>query len=207
MSSVKIEIESEAIASLISDLHLLAAGEWMINAQGEASEDVYNFFQKWYRAGGRERFVNPQLSTHGAGRATTRWFEQSVLQSWEPRNARESGFDFVNDNASFALKVTGGTISAKNASALTIPLTPEAHAKRVAQYSETVGKLFRPKNKNYLARVVEGGIEPVYLLRKSVSIKPNPSLIPTEEEVAAPYESALYEALMREANSLFNTPE
>jgi len=84
---------------------------------------------------------------------------------------------------SICQKVFGGTITAKRAGALTIPITAEAHGRRASVLERALGiKLFRlPNHPDVLAGIREGKMRPYYLLRKSVSQPPDPTALPPEE--------------------------
>ena len=82
-----------------------------------------------------------------------------------------------------AQKYYGGRISAKAAGALTLPLIPDAYARRASTYEAETGlKLFILKpadsGKAFLAAKENGGITLVYLLTKSVHQDKDPTALP-----------------------------
>lgn len=195
---VLIETKNQDIISFLSDLRLLNRVDWIKSSQEESSVVMSEFVLTWYDKQGRELFLNARLPTHGAGRKSTRWFEDEVLSKWEVGDVLDTGFMINNHSQSFGKKVYGGTIFAKNARALTIPICPEAHGHRASEYSDQIAKLFRPKDKDYLAHNINGDkIKVVYLLRTSVSIKSNAELLPQEELLIAAYEQSLSDAIYR----------
>ena len=98
-------------------------------------------------------------------------------------------------------KIFGGTITAKRAGALTIPMHPNAHGRSVAQLKEDNGLvIFRVLDT--LWGYKRGGGESVlyYLLRKSVTQKPWPGSIPTKGEMEAVVSSSFTEWLRSKLN-------
>lgn len=86
----------------------------------------------------------------------------------------------------FAQKLYGGTIRAKAAKALTIPLIPEAHGRFASTFEEEMGvKLFRPKGTRILAMSKDGDMIPVYALAKAASIKAEPKALPPAAAISA----------------------
>lgn len=93
----------------------------------------------------------------------------------------------VND-ATFAQKVFGGTITPKSRKALTIPVDPRAHGRTVGVFTQETGiKLFFLRTKKgglsgLLAGESGSGINVFYLLAKSVRQKPDPNALPPESD-------------------------
>lgn len=86
----------------------------------------------------------------------------------------------------FNIHVHGGTIKAKIAKALTIPLVAEAHGESVASYVRKTGNfLFRNKKETVLMEEEGDGVRPVYALRKAVTITEDPDALPSDEYLAA----------------------
>ncbi len=90
----------------------------------------------------------------------------------------------------FAQKLFGGTIRAKQAKALTIPLTPEAYGRTAATFEHETGKrLFLVKKGDvaeglgYLAINEGGKITAEYALRTSVFQDPDPTALPDMDVV------------------------
>jgi hypothetical protein len=75
-------------------------------------------------------------------------------------------------------KVYGGTITPKRAKALTIPVHPDGHGRMASEVDGlfVAGKV--DQNKGVLARKAGGGIEVIFLLRKSVTQDPDPTALP-----------------------------
>lgn len=155
----------------------------------------------WYQEKGNDYFDNPDSKTHGAGRQDTMWAE-GMVQGWSctaTGDAAVVGFTHPTAPGSFYYKVHGGTITAKNTRALTIPINPLAHGKKVSEIEAYLGeKLFRPygadgKKADYLAAQIQGeGLVPMFALRKSVHVDPWPGAVPDESDIKA---TATYAAM------------
>ena len=89
----------------------------------------------------------------------------------------------------YAHKVQGGTIEAKRASFLTIPITPEAYGRTAAVFERETGmKLFALGHggQGVLAvKSADGQVIPQYVLKKSVNQKPDPDAMPDMKAMAA----------------------
>jgi hypothetical protein len=92
-------------------------------------------------------------------------------------------------------KIHGGVIRAKKAGALTIPVHPLAYGRRASVLNQKLkftpaGKstailpLFRPKGKDYLAAEdASGKLTVYYILKKSITQKPDPKALPPNGEM------------------------
>lgn len=81
----------------------------------------------------------------------------------------------------FPQKVFGGTITAKNVDALTVPISPLAHGRRASVFeAETGYQLFRPKGHNVLDAVIGGQAVSIYALVKSVTQAADPRALPPD---------------------------
>ncbi|HSI15709.1 MAG TPA: hypothetical protein VK961_26920 [Chthoniobacter sp.] len=86
----------------------------------------------------------------------------------------------------FAQKVFGGTITAKNVDALTVPISPLAHGRRASVFEEETGyRLFRPKGHNVLDAIIGGEVVPIYALVKSVTQSADPNALPPDAQLEA----------------------
>lgn len=97
----------------------------------------------------------------------------------------------IND-PTFAQHLFGGTITAKIAGALTVPVAPEAHGRTVRVFEQETGiQLFRIKARDGgLSNVLLGQFGPhdiraVYLLKSSVTQAPDPQALPPRERFTA----------------------
>jgi phage gpG-like protein len=83
-----------------------------------------------------------------------------------------------------AIHQYGGTITAKNAGALAIPLTKEARDKRPKEFGK---RLFKKKSKDgktwFLAEAVGERIVNHYVLKKMVTIPPRPFILVQTEDL------------------------
>ena len=119
-----------------------------------------------------------------------------LFRSLSSANASGAVISNPDEDGSLRHKIKGGTITAKNSGALTIPLVPEAHGRRAADYQSEIGELFTIPNKSALFEAVDGGgVRAVYALRQSITQAPWPDAIPTGEELAAAYGVKLMDIL------------
>lgn len=172
------------LGTITKKLQRLADGKAVSSAFVDVGQRARRWVADWYRRRGDDWFDTPDSPTHGPGREETRWAHTMMLQSsWQVERASSRSYATAAVRLVFKsapeklrqfLKLAeGGSISVKRAQALTIPIVPEAHGLSVAEYSARFGKrLFRPKGKDYLAENNFGELRVVYLLRKSVYIKP-----------------------------------
>jgi hypothetical protein len=116
------------------------------------------------------------------------WLE--VAQS--VNEPEQTGYNSISVRVSdprFAQKVFGGTITAKAAGALTIPVSEKAYGRTASTFEAETGlKLFLLGPKDHsrggvLAAKVGGQIEVEYVLAKSVEQQPDPTAIPDMNEV------------------------
>ena len=122
------------------------------------------------------RWENLGLPTHGAGRKST-GFGRDIVDAWSEGEITADGASMTNNMPLLPHKITGGTIRAKRASALTIPVVPEAHGVKAADYPN---RLFKPKGKDVLLeKVGDSEIRAVYVLRRSVNQAPVQGLCQT----------------------------
>ena len=164
----------------------------MMRVAGQASlVSMQEYYGDFNTKGG---WLNKSLPTHGAGRKST-GFGNTITEGWNVSGADASGFTLNNGAPWLSHKISGGTVSAKKASALTIPMVPEAHGVRARDYPN---KLFRPKGKDYLMESTgEGQGRVVYLLRKSITQKPTKGALAPEEVYLEPALDSIQEQLQR----------
>jgi hypothetical protein len=167
----------------------LASPEVRKEAIKAGSLSAKDKIEGYYQTRGRNPWLNLALPTHGAGRKQSRWWER-VATGWTTKNT-SSRVTFENKTIGFAHKITGGTITAKRKKLLTIPVIPEAHGMTAKGYSRSISKLFRIKN-TLCQSDQNGGIKPVFVLKKSVTQKPWPNALPSDETYVPEFiESAL----------------
>ena len=146
------------------------------------AQDALEVVEKYYNMNGSRLWENPSLPTHGPGRKKTQWWRK-VSGSWSIMGASGSGVTLRSKGAiGFSHKVTGGTITARRAKFLTIPIVPEAHGLTARTYSRTIAPLFAVKG--VLAQADENsptGIKPVFVLKKSITQKPWKNALPPEQ--------------------------
>ena len=174
---IEINIEDHA-SDMIKTLLGMIEGEnrsAMNQIAGEAALiEIVRYHREFDEQGGWKK-PGP---THGAGRDKTR-FGENITRAWAMGEISADGVQIINSAQLLGFKIRGGTISAKSAKALTIPMVPEAHGKRVADYP---GKLFSNKKETALMESDEdGNVRVVYLLRKSVTQEPTEGAMPDED--------------------------
>jgi len=103
-----------------------------------------------------------------------RRFWNDVAKATRLKSVNDSEAVVECDHVAGAFKHAGGVIKAKNASALTIPISEEAKGKRAAEFEMGGKQLFRPKGTSVLGYSENGEFHPLYALRKSVFQKPDP---------------------------------
>lgn len=111
-------------------------------------------------------------------------YGDKVTNGWNMQEPNPAGVTIANDAEHLAHKVNGGTITAKRAKALTIPMIEGAHgvtARDYARNNNTV--LFTMKGKNALFEKTSTGIRAVYALVKSVTQKPWKGALPPDKEI------------------------
>jgi len=84
-------------------------------------------------------------------------------------------------------RLEGGVITAKNAKALTIPISPRAHGKRAREFDNTF-ILKSTKGKPETVGVImqdlgSGQLDALYVLRTRVTQKPDPTVIPDDRTI------------------------
>lgn len=111
-------------------------------------------------------------------------------------NPEQSGYNAVSVRVSdprIAQKVFGGTITAKRAGALTIPVSEQAYGRTASTFEQETGlKLFLIKvggtkanslTNAVLAAKVNGGMEIEYVLRQSVTQQADRTALPETSEL------------------------
>lgn len=83
------------------------------------------------------------------------------------------------------------TIVARLRRAMTVPVDAMSYGKTVDLIKGEGHPVFRPKGKSYLATKVDGRFLVIFLLRKSVTLKHDPGLLPTAAEQAAAAKAGL----------------
>lgn len=161
-----------------------------------AGADVARYeIQKYYDSRLSNLWINPALGTHGPGRKKTR-FSQRIAGGWTITSANGTTATISNSATGLAHKITGGTIRAKR-KFLTIPLIPQAHDRRAAQFAKDIGPLFAAKGV-LMWKKPDGSITPAYALKKSVTHKPWPGALPPDEDYINPFIAAATDVILEE---------
>ncbi|CAN5546117.1 hypothetical protein BH09VER1_BH09VER1_24630 [soil metagenome] len=118
------------------------------------------------------------------GNRTHFWNE--VRDSVQQPQLEGDGVSIAITHPVIAAKIYGAIITAKNASALTIPINQLAYGRRASVFEDETGKkLFRPKGKNVLMAEIGGKAVPIYALVKQVYMHPDIEALPLEAEFDA----------------------
>jgi hypothetical protein len=161
------------------------------------AQDALEVVEKYYNSNGSRLWENPSLPTHGPGRKKTQWWRK-VAGSWSIMGVSGSGVTLRSKGAiGFSHKVTGGTITARRAKFLTIPIVPEAHGLTARTYSRTIAPLFAVKG--VLAQADENsptGIKPVFVLKKSITQKPWKNALPPEKTYLDAFTNGALESII-----------
>lgn len=191
--SIEISLDMTGIDEAITDLMNAVSPDRMTIANVDIGRGVVDYIREWYREKGNDHFSNPSLPTHGSGRKSKRWAEQ-VYVSWHSEESSSGATVYFQspsgESMGLGLKVKGGTVTAKRAKALTIPLVPEAHGVSASVYSKMTGtRLFVAGKKStetggaLCVSDGKGGVKAIYALRKSVKFNPWPEAMPSDEEL------------------------
>lgn len=222
MIEISIDLRNEAdelLSELIDGLSGEAAAEINTVAGQQAAEAAARYHSDFNRRGGWSR---------GRGHSS---FGDPITNAWQFLVADRTGAVIYNDAPLYHHKVHGGTIRAKKAKFLTIPLIPEARGLRAATYVQNTGKrLFTIPGRSALFERVErgfaggervtrrtrgrhrggeverirrtGGIRAVYALRRSVTQAPWPGALPPRDQLERAYADAWLQGLSDHIESL-----
>jgi len=198
--AVSVKITTTGIdASILRMLRLQSAGVRKIAVEAGAI-DAVSSLREYYNLGGSRMWENPSLPTHGAGRKKTQWWRH-VAGSWGSVGASSNGVTLRSKGAiGFTHKVTGGTITARRAKFLTIPIVPEAHGLTAKQYSKRIAPLFAVKG--VLAQVDESsptGIKPIFVLKKSKNFDPWKGALPPEKTYLDAFAKGALQSMIAQA--------
>jgi hypothetical protein len=108
----------------------------------------------------------------------------------EPRQTAPDQVTVSVSDPAIMQKIKGGTISAKRATMLTIPVDPRAYGRAASVLEHELGiklVLVAKSGRAFLAgRITKGkgsGLRVFYVLKKSVNQRPDPTALPPEEQI------------------------
>ena len=208
---MNLTIDLNGVDPVIAEVKKIAAPESLAKANERMGEGVKSWLSSWYRNKAESgHFENTSLPTHGPGRKKTGW-ANDIARNWFAETTADGARIYLTGQAgegnggepldlaqSLLLKIYGGTVTAKRAQALTIPVIPEAHGVRAGAYASMTGrKLFtlRKSILNLRNSMTGSGLEPgclfesdghggvVYKLKKSQIFAPWPEAFPDMEEL------------------------
>lgn len=109
-------------------------------------------------------------------------------------NGTHGTLSIVDESGALRHKISGGNITPKRAKALAIPVSEIARRTRVSPAHGTIPGLFIVKSKTgkgaFLATNENNRLVVHYLLRKSVTHRPRPEVMPSEQDLATAAQSA-----------------
>jgi hypothetical protein len=195
--SIKTTITVTGLDEVTSSMLALQSTEVRRRAINAGANDALVVVKKYYGVGGSALWSGTG-PTQGAGRKKTQWWRK-VESNWAVASTSSTGATLSNINTDgFSHKITGGTISAKRAKFLTIPIVPEAHGLSAKTYSKTIKPLFRVKN--LLVQSEDNGkIKPIFVLKKSVTQKPWKGALPPEKTYLDAYAAGVLDTLIAES--------
>lgn len=165
---------------VISKMMGALSNEGRKDLNGAGAEALAHFVQTHIR-----RYVfQKHLTAHRLGAAPTGHYE---------KGANDIHTEVTPDAASVVIPIPGIRrafgdvhITAQRAGALTIPMDALAYGRRVSEVKALGWKIFRVKTKNKATLLMgtDGEVtKPLYILKKAVTQRRDPSLLPTEDEM------------------------
>jgi len=195
--SIKTTITVTGLDKVTSSMLALQSTEVRRRAINAGADDALVVVKKYYGVGGSALWSGTG-PTQGAGRKKTQWWRK-VESNWSVASTSSTGATLSNINTDgFSHKITGGTISAKRAKFLTIPIVPEAHGLSAKTYSKTIKPLFRVKNL-LVQEEKDGKIKPIFVLKKSVTQKAWKGALPPEKTYLDAYSAGVLDTLIAES--------
>jgi hypothetical protein len=195
--SIKTTITVTGLDEVTSSMLKLQSTDVRRRAINAGANDALVVVKKYYGVGGSALWSGTG-PTQGAGRKKTQWWRK-VESNWAVASTSSTGATLSNINTDgFSHKITGGTISAKRAKFLTIPIVPEAHGLSAKTYSKTIKPLFRVKNL-LVQEEKDGKIKPIFVLKKSVTQKAWKGALPPEKTYLDAYAAGVLDTLIAES--------
>lgn len=126
-------------------------------------------------------------------------------QHWDPNKVTEAKRSTAE--ASINIDIPGATrnyhdldIYPRRKKALTIPISPLSQRKSASDFNN----IFKPKGKDYLAMLLNGRVEVLFLLRKHVHQRQDNTLLPTDKTYYTNIWARLNNYLDQKANTISN---
>ena len=197
--SIKTTITVTGLDKVTSSMLALQSTDVRRRAIKAGADDALVVVKKYYGVGGSALWSGTG-PTQGAGRKKTQWWRK-VERNWTVSSATTTSATLSNINTDgFSHKITGGTISAKRAKFLTIPIVPEAHGHSAKSYAKSFNKsLFRVKNL-LVQEEKDGKIKPIFVLKKSVTQKAWKGALPPEKTYLDAYAAGVLDTLIAESD-------
>jgi|SRR6516225_6293939 len=164
--TVKVEVDPDFVDEL---------GKVPAEVVEAGSMAVYEFLKAYH---GRMDWKGP----HWFSGANSGQFARDVVEGWQKPQVSGLSATIENKFGLLSWKISGGTITPRAASRLTIPLISQAKGVRAREFPD---KLFRAGSA--LCRDIGRKLEAVYALKESVTQKPWPHAMPTDEALSAAF--------------------
>jgi len=191
---ISVRIYGEGLDQTTKDFLNVSSAKTRRRAMMVGSAHALDAIKKYYSKAGRFLWLKKWGPTHGPGRKPTQWW-RGPANGWSQMAPTSKKAEFINKAIGFAHKVTGGKITPKRKKMLTIPVTPQAHGLTARTFSKTIAPLFRVKNALVMS-TADGGIKPVFALKKSVTQAPWKNALPSERVFMPPFEKALMDTMI-----------
>jgi len=144
----------------------------------------------------RQNFAKLDQERHGGG--SHHYYGQAARSTtWDVRG---NDMFVIVDHVGIRQRYFGGTIRAKAGHALTIPVQgSDAEGRRASEFNDIFVVSREGGKTGFLARLdAAGQLEPLYWLRKSVTQKADPTVLPKEDHL----NTRMGEALERELDRI-----
>jgi len=197
-SFIRVDVDTGELGSVLASIRKsFGAGSMKVFNQEGAKQALIETI-KYYDNLGHNLWINPSLPTHGLGRTKSR-FSDNVTAGWGITSVSGSGATIANKAVGLAHKITGGTITAKKAKFLTIPIIPQAHGRRARDFVSQIGPLFATKG-CLMWKKPDGTILAAYALKKSVTHKPWPGALPPDQTITDAFVRGVQESISQQLN-------
>lgn len=193
---VTLKVDTVGVNETVDAILSMTSKNFRRRAMRVATLEAADSLKAYYSRRGASLWENKSLPTHGPGRRKTQWWRQ-VANGWNTGRITYRTAQIDNATIGLAHKVTGGTIRAKRVKFLTIPIIPEAHGLTARTYSRTFAPLFATEGVLAQAKS-DGGIKPVFALKRQVRQKPWPGALPREQEYMADFEQTLLDQIEKQ---------
>jgi hypothetical protein len=188
---VRVKTTGGVRAGYVLDMARLESA--MMSGGSRVVEDLRDFYML------NDQHEPNRFVQDGTGSRRTHFWAQ-VADSIRGPEWVNGGVNITITDGRIKQKIYGGEIVAKNAKYLTIPIHPEAYARRAFDLEATVGKMFFWRSKNgflFLAGKYDGRFTLFYLLKTSVNQEPWRTALPNRRFLTSSFQAGVREWLRR----------